>query len=251
MSRWLKNTATVAIRKKTAICEARASERESLVLFLSTAKGHAQRVCVPIPALLIQRKPVLLRLFDYLSEQKWNYVASFIVDGLAAAALLVFAAVRFEAQAAWHYAAAVFLGILVWTLYEYTFHRWLFHGNPSVLTGGHQKHHDEATRLLGMPFFTGPAIYAVLFFSLASFLPPGLAAAFTGAYALSYLYYGALHHSCHFMEIKSGTWRRLRAHHLLHHRFPDKNFGFTTTFWDRVFKTRYPVSTRSRADDIP
>ena len=37
-----------------------------------------------------------------------------------------------------------------------------------------------------------------------------------------------------------GAWMRgLRAHHRVHHKFPDCNFGVTMRLWDDVFGTRF------------
>ncbi len=206
------------------------------VFFLSIGKGNTSLGRLAHPRLLM----ILFRFFNHLSESRWNYVASFFADAAAILLLLALSIYDYRGEGPIVYGTALFFGVLTWTLYEYVFHRWLFHGNPSPLTGGHQKHHEQVDRLLSMPFLTGPAIYAGLYFTLRSFFSDGTTAAFTFAYALSYLYYGFLHHSSHFMEINLPFWKRMRAHHLLHHKFPDKNFGFTTTIWDRVFRTHYP-----------
>lgn len=190
---------------------------------------------------------IVLRFFDKLSEQRWNYIASFVADAVAVLLLISLSVFHYQDEGPLVYAAAVIGGVLTWTFYEYAFHRWLFHGNSSVLTGGHQKHHDQVDRLLSMPFLTGPAIYAGLYFVLRLFLSEGTTASFTAAYALSYVYYGFMHHSSHFMEIDLSFWKKMRAHHLLHHKFPDSNFGFTTTIWDRVFGTYYP-RTKTRTE---
>ncbi|MCE9598153.1 MAG: sterol desaturase family protein [Spirochaetia bacterium] len=187
----------------------------------------------------------MLRFFDQLTETKWNYVASFIADTIAVFALMLTVYFTYRGEAAGWYLLAMVAGIVTWTLYEYVFHRWIFHGS-TPLAAGHSKHHNDVDRLLSMPFLTGPAIYAVIFFSLRILVNDGLAAAYTTAYAISYLYYGFLHHSSHFMEIDLKLWKKMRAHHLLHHKFPDRNFGFTTSIWDRVFGTHYAIQKPRR-----
>lgn len=164
-------------------------------------------------------------------------MASFAADLACVGVLACVAVLSAERGSVWHLAAAV-LGVLTWTFYEYAFHRWIFHNSATgSLKSGHSKHHQNVDLLLSMPFFTGPAIYTVMFFSIRIAAGDSYAAAYTGAYALAYVYYGALHHSSHFMDINLSVWRKMRDHHLLHHVYPDRNFGFTTTLWDRVFGT--------------
>lgn len=180
----------------------------------------------------------LIRFFTQLTQQKWNYVASFVVDIASVLVLALVSVLTATSGPEWRHAVAVLLGALTWTFYEYVFHRWVFHGRATgSLKAGHSKHHQNVDLLLSMPFFTGPAIYAFLFFMVRFAAGDSAAAAYTGAYALSYVYYGAMHHSSHFMDLNLGFWKRMRDHHLLHHTYPDKNYGFTTTFWDRVFGT--------------
>ncbi len=192
----------------------------------------------------------LIRLFTQLTEQKWNYVASFVVD-LASVLFLAAASILLAQEGPeWRHAAALVLGTLTWTFYEYVFHRWIFHGSATPLKAGHSKHHQNVDLLLSMPFFTGPAIYALMFFAVRLAAGDSVAAAFTGAYALSYVYYGALHHSSHFMDINLNFWRRMRDHHLLHHIYPSKNYGFTTTLWDRVFGTLVLQESSSTSNNV-
>lgn len=187
----------------------------------------------------------MFQFFEQISEKKWNYVASFVADSLAILTLILTTYLTYAGESVWWYILAFVLGIVTWTVYEYVFHRWIFHGS-TPLALGHGKHHDDADRLLSMPFATGPAIYLAMFLLLRFLIGDGLAAAFTTAYAISYLYYGFLHHSSHFMEIDLKLWKKMRAHHLLHHKFPDRNFGFTTSFWDRVFGTHYAIARVKR-----
>jgi sterol desaturase/sphingolipid hydroxylase (fatty acid hydroxylase superfamily) len=55
----------------------------------------------------------------------------------------------------------------------------------------------------------------------------------------NFVYYGLLHHRQHHCRLKVRYFLRIRSHHLIHHQFPDRNFGLTTTLWDWVFGTHY------------
>ncbi len=55
----------------------------------------------------------------------------------------------------------------------------------------------------------------------------------------NFVYYGLLHHSQHHSRLKVRYFLSTRSHHLIHHHFPDRNFGLTTTLWDWVFRTHY------------
>ena len=151
----------------------------------------------------------------------------------------------------------VFLVVFVfalfcWTLAEYLLHRYLFHwvdDNPYVqrfhfiMHGSHHLYPRDTERLL-MPPIPGLILAGVLFgafyliFSLV-----GLSVytwAFFPGFFLGYLLYSFLHRATHIRKPPK-RFKYLWRHHSLHHyKYPDKAFGVSNTFWDKVFGTMPP-----------
>jgi len=57
--------------------------------------------------------------------------------------------------------------------------------------------------------------------------------------AAGFVFYGIVHHAHHHFHFKNRWYRKLRAHHFVHHQYTDVNFGVTTRLWDRFFDTIY------------
>ncbi len=139
-------------------------------------------------------------------------------------------------------------GYFLWTLAEYLLHRFLFHWVNDLkvvqkfhyaMHGYHHSTPNDHNRLFMPPV-------PVTLFVLAFF---GLFYLFSGSYAwfilpgfeLGYLTYALCHYLVH-TNPKSKYVERLSHHHILHHyKFPDKAFGVSTRFWDRIFGTMPPL----------
>jgi len=133
----------------------------------------------------------------------------------------------------------VLAGLGLYGLLEYVFHRWIYHGRRSPATTGHLLHHENPQAPIAVPFFL-PAIAAVtLWFLFRPVLGEGEASLMVAVLVSNFVYYGLLHHSQHHSRLKVRYFLSTRSHHLIHHHFPDRNFGLTTTLWDRVFGTHY------------
>jgi sterol desaturase/sphingolipid hydroxylase (fatty acid hydroxylase superfamily) len=135
-------------------------------------------------------------------------------------------------------------GMLLWTLAEYVLHRYLFHfknDHPWIKAfhfAMHGYHHEvphDANRLFMPPvpalLFLG--IFWILFFAVVGngvwFLLPG--------FEFGYLLYSFIHFSVHTRKAPKG-FEKLWHHHILHHyKEPEKAFGVSSRFWDRVFRT--------------
>jgi sterol desaturase/sphingolipid hydroxylase (fatty acid hydroxylase superfamily) len=137
-------------------------------------------------------------------------------------------------------------GYLMWTLFEYWFHRLFFHVK---VTGPrterlyffvHGVHHDypwDRTRLV-MP----PAVslsLAVIMYGLFRlvFGPNALWAPFAG-FVFGYVVYDTVHWYTHAGKPRSRLGKLLRREHLVHHfREPTSRFGVSCPWWDHVFGT--------------
>ncbi|TQD86641.1 hypothetical protein C1H46_027767 [Malus baccata] len=143
-------------------------------------------------------------------------------------------------------ALTVVAGIFVWTLMEYTLHRFLFHietksywGNTLhyLLHGCHHKHPMDGLRLVFPPAAT--AILCIPFWNMVKLMSsPTFAPALFGGGLLGYVMYDCTHYYLHHGQPTSEVPRNLKRYHLNHHfRIQDKGFGITSSIWDRVFGT--------------
>ncbi len=144
-------------------------------------------------------------------------------------------------------------GLLIWTLVEYTMHRWVFHYEPTsrwgkqlhfMLHGVHHDYPNDASRLVMPPVVSLPL--AVIFYTLFVFLFGRFApAAFAGLLA-GYLFYDTVHYATHHFAMKRGVWLWLKKYHMRHHyQDDDVGYGVSSPLWDYVFGTR---SSRRTSD---
>lgn len=187
------------------------------------------------------------------SLTKTNLISNSIVYGLTVT-ILVFTAL-FQKQIPLLVFTGLFLfGMIFWTFAEYILHRFLFHWVTEnrfvqrfhfIVHGSHHLYPKDKERML-MPPFPGLLMGAILFgifyliFSVFGFSI--YTWAFFPGFFLGYLMYSFLHRAIHVNKAPKKfdyPWR----HHILHHyKYPDKAFGVSNTFWDRVFGTMPPKS---------
>lgn len=136
------------------------------------------------------------------------------------------------------------LGILFWTFTEYIMHRFVFHFYPSSNFGKrihfifHGVHHDypnDAQRLVMPPSASIPLATA-FYFLFMWILPANSLDGFFAGFILGYLLYDITHYMLHHAQFKSGIWKRIKQHHMLHH-YDDstKGYGVTSALWDKIF----------------
>lgn len=150
----------------------------------------------------------------------------------------------------------LFAGALFfWTLAEYLLHRFLFHWISEniiiqrfhfIMHGSHHLFPRDQERLL-MPPVPGiimASLLFIIFFGIFSLLGvPIYTWAFFPGFFLGYLLYSFLHRATHIMKPPK-RFKYLWRHHSLHHyKYPDKAFGVSNTFWDRVFGTMPPKNS--------
>jgi len=174
----------------------------------------------------------LLRPFEHMARSRVNYWLGYALDAIACVAFLVagFAEARVVPAL-----ASALAGLAGWTLWEYGFHRWLFHRDGSPLSLSHHAHHAAPRERNGLPFFVALLVAFALLACGRLLLPGPYALVFVGGVYLGYVHYSVLHHVQHATAAAFGPYRRLRRHHMTHHRLVQANFGVTTSFWDRVF----------------
>jgi sterol desaturase/sphingolipid hydroxylase (fatty acid hydroxylase superfamily) len=143
------------------------------------------------------------------------------------------------------------LGILLWTLIEYTLHRFIFHfpahgkNMERIIFLFHGVHHAQPqckTRLVMPPAVSIPlafifyGLYSMVFDVLAK-TPWWIYPVFAGS-ILGYLVYDMIHYATHHLPMRTGYAKFLKRYHMQHHfKTPDQRFGVSSPLWDLVFNT--------------
>lgn len=172
------------------------------------------------------------------------------------------------------------IGMLVWTLSEYTIHRFVFHapehiefevrqtlaalqpGEPALgaIRGWHHVfyffahgvHHDfpsDAKRLVMPPSVS--LLVAVLFWlGFRSLLGPIWAPGTFAGFLVGYVIYDTIHYAVHHFGVRSRVMLYLKKLHFRHHYGdPKADFGISSPLWDFVFRTASPA-TRGDAEVV-
>jgi len=132
------------------------------------------------------------------------------------------------------------VGAITWTLLEYILHRYMFHlisrtrWINEMVFYVHGVHHQYAITTNYVPFLQN-----VLFYGsglVVVYLLMGSAAmVFYIGFILAVMFQVYIHNLVH--EGDSGYFKKLQRHHQYHHHDPTVNFGISTTFWDRIFRS--------------
>ncbi|XP_076268497.1 fatty acid 2-hydroxylase [Rhynchophorus ferrugineus] len=141
------------------------------------------------------------------------------------------------------------LGVILWTLLEYSLHRWLFHIEPSgnfklmiyihfAIHGLHHKVPFDTRRLVFPPF--PAAIIALVIYRIMLFIVPEfISVLLLAGTLLGYVSYDMLHYYLHYGAPKENSYfynlkRYHNQHHFAHH---DSGFGISSIIWDKIFGT--------------
>jgi sterol desaturase/sphingolipid hydroxylase (fatty acid hydroxylase superfamily) len=141
--------------------------------------------------------------------------------------------------------AVFFIGMVVWTLFEYVLHRFVFHYEPKTGWGkrfhylSHGIHHDypkDSTRLV-MPLGISLPLAGLLYLPFYLFADAWGNMFFAG-FLLGYMLYDGMHYAVHHIQFTGRIGRYMQAYHLKHHFQDDhKSFGVSSPLWDKVFAT--------------
>jgi dihydroceramide fatty acyl 2-hydroxylase len=148
----------------------------------------------------------------------------------------------------------LFVGYLVWTLFEYWFHRLFFHltvkgpRTERVYFFIHGVHHDwpwDFSRLVMPPSVSITIGVLAYVLHRAVFGPQQMWAPFAG-FVLGYVIYDSVHWYTHAGKPKNRLGKWLRREHLVHHfKESGSRFGVSCPWWDKVFRTE------GAPDDVP
>ena len=142
------------------------------------------------------------------------------------------------------------LGLLLWTGAEYILHRFIFHYQPTSRWGQrlhfifHGVHHDyprDALRLVMPPSASIPLAFGFYFLFSLFFSNHAYLFAFFPGFVVGYLIYDMMHYAMHHANFKSGWFKRIKQHHMLHH-YDDmsKGYGVSSVLWDKIFHSDFP-----------
>ena len=140
-------------------------------------------------------------------------------------------------------------GAFVWTLAEYSLHRWVFHWTGPrpfqqrlhfIVHGVHHDFPDDAQRLV-MPLGLSVPIGAAFYLLFRPLLGPALVDAFFAGFVLGYLAYDGTHWAVHHRTMKSRIGKWLKRYHMIHHHVGSRaRWGVSSPLWDWVFGTMEP-----------
>jgi 4-hydroxysphinganine ceramide fatty acyl 2-hydroxylase len=137
------------------------------------------------------------------------------------------------------------LGLFVWTFVEYIMHRFVFHYMPAdkpwaqrvhfIFHGVHHDYPSDAKRLVLPPSVSIP-LALLFYFLFKAILPANDIFGFFPGFILGYLFYDISHYAIHHFNFKGNIWKKIKQHHMLHHyQDPDKGYGVSSPFWDKIF----------------
>jgi sterol desaturase/sphingolipid hydroxylase (fatty acid hydroxylase superfamily) len=133
-------------------------------------------------------------------------------------------------------------GLLFWTLFEYAMHRYLFHLKVDqpvakwlvfVIHGNHHENPGDPLRDL-MPLSVSLPVSAVVWGCCVALFGAAGTWVFLGWLA-GYVFYDAVHYTCHHGEMSGKLGAALKRHHMRHHYVDDMgNYAITAIVWDRI-----------------
>jgi 4-hydroxysphinganine ceramide fatty acyl 2-hydroxylase len=141
------------------------------------------------------------------------------------------------------------LGVFIWTFVEYIMHRFVFHYAPPdkpwaqrmhfIFHGVHHDYPSDAKRLVLPPSVSIP-LATGFYFLFKAILPVNYIFGFFPGFLLGYLFYDISHYAIHHFNFKGALWKKIKQHHMLHHyQDPDKGYGVSSPFWDKIFRSDF------------
>lgn len=192
----------------------------------------------------IFKSPVL----EYLTKAPALFSAAIYVAVLGG--LLYVGYIKQIVNSVWMAVGIYFGAILFWTFFEYFFHRYVNHLDEyfpesqwahkiaHTIHGIHHEYPRDKERLM-MPPVPGLVIVTVLYFGYWLILGDWVYL-FMPGFMTGYLLYASVHIAVHKRRVPLFLKTQYKHHVLHHYKYPDKAFGVSTTFWDRVFGTMPP-----------
>ena len=134
-------------------------------------------------------------------------------------------------------------GLLLWTLFEYAMHRYLFHLEvewPAVkwivflIHGNHHDNPGDPMRDM-MPLPASLPIAALVWGTCLMLLGGPGTWLFLG-FILGYVIYDTIHYASHQWPMRGKLASALKRHHMRHHYVDEGgNYAISAIFWDKLF----------------
>jgi sterol desaturase/sphingolipid hydroxylase (fatty acid hydroxylase superfamily) len=154
----------------------------------------------------------------------------------------------------WQTTLVFMLGIISWSLFEYSIHRYVFHFFAEserakkivyIIHGNHHQYPRDKERLF-MPAVPSLLISSTIFFLMYCFAHllniTGNVFAFFPGFLMGYLIYGSMHYAIHAWNPPFKWMKPLwRNHHLHHYKNVELGFGVSSTLWDHIFGTMFDL----------
>ncbi len=203
------------------------------------------------PKIIHDEAPI--RLFQSNFLEFFTHISPITVTviWLPVAILLLIWPVFSGGSLGWNILAAFAVGLFIWTLAEYTLHRFVFHFPPKtprmeritfLFHGVHHAQPQCKTRLVMPPVVSIPlallfyALFVELFGNLLA--APGWVNPVMSGFLIGYLIYDLTHYATHHWPMRSGYAKYIKRYHMQHHyKTPDARYGVSSPIWDYVFKT--------------
>ena len=140
------------------------------------------------------------------------------------------------------------VGILAWTLLEYSLHRWAFHFHVApddfdakmrlfMLHGYHHEFPNDKLRLVAPPLLSWP-IAALVYGGYWSLFGTEIALVLFGGTTAGYLAYDWAHYYTHHFSPKNPVGKLIRRSHMVHHfKLFQLNMGISSPLWDWILGT--------------
>ncbi len=143
----------------------------------------------------------------------------------------------------------IIIGLVLWTLTEYSLHRFIFHFPAKSEFGKkihfifHGVHHDypsDSKRLVMVPTVSIPLAIFFYYLFLAVFGAVYVAPVFAG-FITGYLFYDLTHYAIHHFNMHNKFWLAIKKHHIKHHfENEDLGYGVSSPIWDKIIGTDFP-----------
>jgi len=185
------------------------------------------------------------------SLTKTNPTSNIIIYGITVLSLIYMALFVINIPL-YSFLILFFGGLFFWTLAEYILHRSVFHWineNKAVqrfhfvIHGNHHLYPKDTDRILMPPvpgLLMGFVLLGMFYLIFAIIGYPDSTWGFFPGFFLGYLLYSFVHRATH-VNKPLKRFKYLWKHHSLHHyKYPDKAFGVSNIFWDRIFGTMPP-----------
>lgn len=151
------------------------------------------------------------------------------------------------------------LGLFIWSITEYSLHRFVFHYEPKSKLGQrlhwlmHGVHHDYPQDRLRLVIPPGLSLLiATVFFLLFSLvIPMPEIFPFFAGFLFAYLVYDTSHYFFHHFAFQNKLFLKLKKHHMKHHYQENgRGYGVSSNFWDILFGTNFKDSNTNKTEEL-